>query len=74
MDPRALWQAGGATAVFIAGSARPATPPGGLDVIAGLPLGPGGADRGRHRAGLRAYPERVLVYSVLGLVVGETIR
>src|SRR4051794_18306619 len=27
-DPQAVWQAGGATALFIAGSARPATPPG----------------------------------------------
>ena len=28
MDPRALWQAGGATALFIAGSAPRAMPPG----------------------------------------------
>ncbi len=28
-DPRALWQAGGATALFIAGSGAIATPPGG---------------------------------------------
>ena len=29
MDPRALWQAGGATALFIAGFAQRVTPPGG---------------------------------------------
>jgi len=27
-DPPALWQAGGATALFVAGSAPPGTPPG----------------------------------------------
>ena len=50
MDPQALWQAGGATALFIAGfgAAGYATRRD-LIVVAGSALAPGGADRGRHR-------------------------
>jgi hypothetical protein len=59
MDPRALWEAGGATALFIAGfgpagyAIRPDLAP-----VAGQLLGTGGADRVRHRADLRADPGR----------------
>ena len=60
MDPRALWEAGGATALFIAGLRR-----GGLrhparsdrDRAGGL-LGAARADRVRHRADLRPHSRR----------------
>jgi hypothetical protein len=57
-DPQAVWQAGGATALFIAGFGPPATR---RDLSAARPhplLGPDRADPVRHRYYLRRPPER----------------
>jgi FtsH-binding integral membrane protein len=60
MDPRAPWQAGGATALFIAafGAADYATRLDLTVIVRGQFLGAAGPDRVRHRAYLRQHPRR----------------
>ena len=60
-NPQALWQAGGATALFIAGfgAARLRDPARSVRARPGLLLGLGGPHRVRHRADLRPDPARL---------------
>ena len=69
-NPQSVWQAGGATALFIAGFGAAATRHGATSQASpALLLGAAGADRLRDRGDLREHPKQLPDLRDLGLVI-----